>query len=652
MDQVTTLLDQTCGSGVWQPPFRGEIAEYAAKLNLQRGYAVKGAVDIQNTARHLTGVLEALRDPKVRLVAVLGAVQTLKSLIADIVVPYWIEHDPGDILWLFEDDPKAKLYAETRAMPMITSKPEIQALLRDVDRNDRTKTKIKFSHCSLVVGGLNEGNVQSISYRYVIVDEAWMARANGLIRQAKDRTTQYPETKKIILLGQGGWEDEDFDIEFRQTDQRVLTYACPFCGYRQPFELARLRTEEHPRKELHGTYSGLSWDTNERTRQGDRWNFSEVGKSAHHRCYQCDARIEDRPAVRRQLHDSYEYQVTNPGAESGLVGFQWPAEASTRIPFADLAVRYLKAKVAKEELGYHLPMQEFYQKQRGEVWRTNTGQELRIIASEPYDPNSEWPEELHRPMIVDCQRDLEKFFWSVFGVAASGEARELGRGQAGSFEELGQIQGKWKVKDQQVFLDCGYEMTKVLRECVKHGHVGGLRIGKAVHRVWLCWTGLKGSGQEMWRHENPKTEVSEWRIHSERKFYNTNVGTSERAPRAPWYEWGNLHCKDILRPRRDGDKTVPSLRFLPDDLPNEDQWSHFAQMRSEKRVEKYQGGKKKSVWELVRETRPNHEWDKAAMLMAFMAIAGIIAAPQENEEPPPLALAEVAPPAVDRARIT
>jgi len=593
-------------SQAWQVPFRGEIHEYASGLNLQAGYAVKGNFDI-STALHLVGPLEAIRAPGVRIVSVQAAVQTLKSMLADIVIPYWIEHDPGDILWLFEDDPKAKIYAETRAMPLIRSIPQIHRMLQDVERDEKTKTKIKFSHCNLVIAGLNEGNVQSISYRYVVIDEAWMARANGLIRQAKFRTTQYPDTKKILILGQGGWEDEDFDIEHKETDMRELQFACPFCGFRQEFELSRRRPDDFPIQRLRGTYSGLSWDTNDTTRPNGRWNYDQVGRSAHHRCYQCDARIEDKPEVRRQLASSYGYKITNPGAPAGQVGFHWPAEASTRIPFADQAIKYLRAKVAAEELGYRLPLEEFYMKDRGLTWSEMVSQEYRAVAQEAYDVKSDWGEEAHRPMIVDCQKDLAKFFYGVFAVALSGEVRELARGAATSFDELSRIQLEWKVKDQQVFVDCGYEMTKVLRECVKHGHVGTMRVGKTTRKVWLCWNGMKGSGTEMWQHVHPHTEVKEWRIYSQRKFYDVSMGTKMRSPRAPWYEFSNLHCKDLLRARRDADQGIPKFRTLPDTLPNSDPWSYFAQMRSEKRVEKYTGGKKKAIWLLIRETRPNHE---------------------------------------------
>jgi Phage terminase large subunit (GpA) len=624
----------------WDAPFRGEIWEFAKKLNLQNGYAVKGEFDI-NTARHLMWPLRAIRDPGVQLESVMAAVQTLKSLIADICVPYWIAHDGGDCLWLFEDDPKAKLYGETRAMPLIMSVPEIQALLQDVDRHDKTKTSLKFKHMTLVMAGLNMGNVQSITWQRVIIDELWMHKSDGLVRQGKDRTKQYPDTRKILLLGQGGIEDDDADREHKQTVRYDLHFACPSCGKFQPFELVRERAPDFPIEALRGKFAGLSWDVNEVTRPNGRWNYEEVGKTAHHRCYYCDHRIEDTPAIRRQLNDSYTYflEGVEPSPETEIrfplpkhIGFHWPAEASTRIPFADLVVKYLRAKTYAEEMSYRLPLQEFHQKDRGRSWNDQFEAEYRAVISEVYDVQSAWAEEAYRFMITDCQKDLTKFFPGVWAVAMNGDARELFRGAAASFEELATIQKLWKVKDQHVFLDCGYQMTKVLRECVKHGHAGTVRIGNTTKTIWLCWTGLKGSGVELFRHKNLKTGVVDHKIYSERKFYNVNVGTKDRHPRAPWYEWSNLHCKDLLRDRRDADPSAPKFLTLPDTLPSNDPWSNFAQMHSERRIEQWTPRGKRSIWLPVKAAAVNHRWDDAAMLIAVMAVVGVIGADEAPTE--------------------
>ncbi len=611
--------------------FRGTVSEYAEQVDLQGHYSVKGRLGLE-TLRHLHGPLEAFRDPAVRVMTIQGAVQTTKSLILDLIALYVIEHEPGDMIWYLETDPKAKLYADERIMPLIRNKPEIAAMLEGIDRDDKTKTKIQFGRMTFAICGLNLTNTQTLSWRYVFIDEAWAARANGLIRHAMDRTKQYPDTHKIILVGQGGWEDEDFDAVHKQTNMQVLEYSCPQCGYFQAFELAKLRDETHPVEKLRGTYAGLSWDTNDATKPNGRWNFEEVGKTAHHRCYLCDHRIEDTPEIRRKLNDSYRYRVTNPRAEASKVGFQWPGEASMRVKFSDLVVKYLRAKVAMDELSYKLPMQEYYMKDRGLTWSETVTDEYRSVTQEDYDVHSEWPEEKYRVLIADCQRDLKKFYASVYAIALSGECRELARETPMTFDEIAALQKTWKVMDQRVFLDCGYEMTRVLRECVQRGHPGTIKIRGQLKKIWLCWTGLKGSGQEVFVHENVKTEVKEWRVYSKRQLYDVNVGTSLRLPRAPWYEWSNLHCKDLLRARRDGDNGAPKLRFLPDTLPQTDQWSHFAQMRSEKRAEAYDGKKKRSIWLPVKETRPNHEWDKGAMLMAVCAITGIVGVSGASEQ--------------------
>ncbi len=636
-------LGETIASA-WQPPFRGEIYEDDPP-NLQAGYAVKGQFDI-HSVRHLIPVFRAIRNPLVLLVSVMAAVQTLKSLLADLTVRYWIKHDPGDTLWLFEDDDKARKYATERFMPMVESDPVIAAMFRGMERFKKNQTRIKFSNMSLTLCGLNLGNVQSISYRYVIFDELWIHKSDGLVRHGKLRTKQYPDTKKILLLGQGGVEDDDADLEHKKTFQLELHYACPKCRALQPFEQSRLRPDDFPISKLRGTYAGLSWDTNSKTKPGDRWDPVAASQTAHHRCFYCDHRIEDLPDVRRQFNDSAVYLPDGNERLSRLalktpppllfkpsMGFHWPAEASTRIPLADLVLEYLNAKNALDTLAYKLPMIEYWQKHRGRPWSEEREAGQGAIEYERYDAGAEWPEEEHRALIVDCQCDLTKFYVSAFGVALDGEARELARETLESFDDIAALQKRLGIRDQYCFFDVGYEMTKVLRECVRHGHVATIKRGNRTIQVWLCWTGLKGSGLDTFKHvvKTKNGTREDHRIYSRKKFYNVNVGTSEHQPRAPWFEWSNLHAKDLLRARRDADPGIPKLLFLRDSLPASDDWSHYRQMRSEKRIEKWTVRGKKAIWELVKESRPNHEWDKCGMLMAFMAIVGIIGAPAADD---------------------
>jgi hypothetical protein len=302
------------------------------------------------------------------------------------------------------------------------------------------------------------------------------------------------------------------------------------------------------------------------------------------------------------------------------------------VSFASLVIKYLKAKTAKEDLGYILPMQEYYQKDRGLTWAPDSESNIRIITSEDYDPASDWSEEQYRFLIGDCQKDLARFFVGVFSVSAKGEIRERCREECHSFDEIRELQLKYKVRDHHVFLDCGYQMARVLRECVSRGEWRWTTIAGKKKQLWRCWIGLKGSGQETFRQTNPKTNISENRITSQVNWYNVNEGTNLNLPRAPWFSWSNLHCKDLLAARLEGSPNLPKLYTLPDTKAPDDPWSWSMQVRSERRVEEYDGTKKKAIWKVISETRPNHELDKLAMLFAVMDIYGIIGGAISQEE--------------------
>jgi hypothetical protein len=606
----------------WSLPFRGEIYEYGANLDLQNGYAKKGFFNV-NLSKYLIEPFRALRDPKIRQVVILKAVQTGGSLLADIWLPFIIEHAPGDALWLMQDDDFCVKFLAERFMPLLRNAPTLQPWIEAAGRFGIKKDQLLFPHMSVTMGGLNSGNVQSLSKQYVIIDECWQAGNDGMIRQAKARTTAFPYTKKILLISQAGVEGDDLDLEWKQSDMREWNWQCPSCLKYQEFAMSLKRED--------GTYAGMKWDTNETTRPNGRWNYPAAGKTARLECFHCGHNVEDTPANRRRIDDTHRYGATNTGADDTIAGFHWPAIANVDISFASIVVEYLQAKEQADEQGYTLPLQEFTQKKLARPWRLGGQDEWSPIETESYDVNADWPDEKYRFLIADCQKDLKKFYVGVYACSLAGEDRELARETALSFDDVRAIQERWKVKDQRVFLDVGYQMTRVLRECVQRGHKGAMVIGGRKRVLWLCWTGLKGSGQETFSHINPKTKAQEYRIYSPRKEYDVCEGTNMRLPRAPYYEWSNLHCKDLARARRDGDAGLPKFLTLPDTLPASDSWSFNAQMRSEHRLVEIKNGRKRAIWLPIKETLPNHEWDKVAMLQAVKSICGIIGGTQEQE---------------------
>jgi hypothetical protein len=614
----------------WDLPFRGEIYEYGRQIDLQEGYAIKGNFEVERS-RYLIEPFKALRDPRVRKVIVLKAVQTGGTLLSDIWIPYIITCDPGDLLWLFQDDDFAGRYMDQRFIPgCLKRAPGVMELLDAKGKFALQRKQFLLPSMSALIGGLNEGNVQSLSKRYVIITEAWMAHSNGLIRQAIARTTAYPHTSKVFIESQGGIEGEDLDLQWNESTKAALHWNCPHCSFSQPFEFSRKRED--------GSWAGMKWDTNDITCPNGYWNYDLVGQTARYECFQCRQRIEDQPLVRRQLNDSYHYVITNTKAEAGVLGFHWPSEANIDNSFAGLVVEYLKAKAQDEQFGYRLPLQEFYQKRRAINWNPNLTMDVVRSAYEPYDASADWPQERFRFLLVDCQKDLKEFWWIVRAVALDGESRQLARGKAESFEQIAKLQELWKIKDNRVFLDGGYEQTRVAQECVQHGHIATQRVGSITRKVWLCWIILKGSGLHSFQHTHPQTEVKEDRIYSRLDYIDPHIGKKINGKqhnfRVPYYNWSNLQVKDILRRYRDQDH-APKFLCLPDDAPPSDVFSYTSQMNSEIRERQFnERGQKITIWRPI-PRRPNHWWDCEAMFIAVCAIVGIIGAPD-----PELVLAE------------
>jgi hypothetical protein len=602
----------------WSLPFRGEIYEYAADLDLQNGYAIKGQFGIARS-KYLIAPFQAIRNPRVRQVVILKAVQTGGSLLADIWVPYTIEHDPGDTLWLLQDDKFANTYMQSRFLPLLERTKSIKPWLQAAGRFGIKKDELLLPHMSVMMGGLNEGNVQSFSRRHVIIDEAWMAKSNGLIRQAKDRATAYPYTSKVLIISQAGVEGDDLDLEWKSSTMMEWHWQCPHCTKHQPFKWSEKRDD--------GSWSGMYWETSETTRPNGRWDYKAVFKTARLECHHCGHRVEDTPANRRRLDDTHEYRTTNPGADPTIAGFHWPAIANQDITFGGLVVKYLRAKEQHEEHGYVLPLVEFYQKQLATPWNLNTSADYRRVSYEPYDVVSDWDREAYRFLTVDCQKDFKEFWTTARAWAGDGETRQLARKRLESWEEVAAFQAEWKVKDQHVFVDCGYEQTRVAAECVKHGHVGSV----GGRKVWLCWVALKGVRQETFTHTNPQTKISDKRVYSELDYLTPNIGQGGGGYRCPFFAWSNLSVKDILRRHRDGE--AAKFLSLPDTDPPSDVWSYTAQMNSEIRVkERDDNGKQVSIWRPVNNRRPNHYWDCEAMQIVAALVCGIIGDMKQEDE--------------------
>lgn len=479
----------------FKPRFKGEIWENARRFRLVgAGYKSMpaeqdGFFDIR-TANHLRGPLKALNDHQVRVVFLIGATQCLKSIAGDITVPHWVEHESDSILCLFEDDPKAKLYSDTRCMDTVKQHPVIAEMISEILQEDAaggrhkvSNTQIKFTGSRLLkICGLNDGNVSSLSWRLIWISEAWQHKSDGLLKKAMRRADRYMEfphdNAKIFIESQAGAADEDLHRESSAAQPVPLTWACPHCGGRQSWEgtheyeiarpsdfVARKPQPQTPdaipqtQPELWhppqpGTLAGMKIPPGELP-DGRQLSLEERAQLAKWECYWCGTLIEDTRANRLAIADSYEQDYTLPPLRPGyprrvprMVCFTIPREGNYTNTFASGALSYLKAKEAQSS-GNEIPLQDWYMSERA-VFYTPKLTQTRvavIVESVATDEHGLIPNESFRSMQVDCQKDMIESirqgrdttgnFWVVIEAHdKAGNTFMLWRGWVVSWEEL------------------------------------------------------------------------------------------------------------------------------------------------------------------------------------------------------------------------
>lgn len=511
-------------------PYRGTIWENASRFKLigkaydalNRNYPEQRGHFKIETANHLRGPLTALQDPNVRKVFVIGATQVLKSVIGDIWIPFIIEHIQRNILVLFETDAKGLLYCDTRFMETIKQHPVISKWLATVDRHNVNKTEITMPAMKLLVGGLNESNVSSLSWPMIWISESYQAQSNGLLRKAIQRADRFPKDCKILIESRAGLAGEDLHTESKGAHQVPLTWACPHCGGRQEWKFHNERPADfkpHEKAKIDlapGSYAGMWFAPEEKEENGRIRHLSidERARTAKWECYHCGEKIQDTPEIRRKIMDSYEqdYKITLENGEKVSpkeVCFILPKECALDNSFEDSAKAYLTAKYAHGN-GNKIPLQDWYMAERATFYDESLTQEKVRVSVGSYDPQEIMPDEHSREMGVDCQKHLEKdtvgTFWYVVRVFDKrGNSRQLARGFARSWEEWIAVQKFWKVPNARVVIDASkwgpQIMQKAASECET---IEATFLGKP-SRYLSSWRLLYGDDARGFIHKDGQT---------------------------------------------------------------------------------------------------------------------------------------------------
>ena len=536
-------------------------------------------------------VMEAIVDPRVKLVSILASVQSSKTTIPELTLSYIIKNLPGPCLWLDQTEEDVKDQSESHHQKLFDECEPVRELFPK-DRHKKRNHTIHFSNGMTlwILGAHNKTNLQRRSIRWLFGDETWRW-ASGNMAEAEARVTAFGWLGKCVFMSQGGEENDDTHRKFETTDMRDWTFECTSCGKRQPFE-----------------WENVEWSKSARDAEGN-WNFTQVRESTILRCGHCNHYFPDSDATRRQLNATGKFVRTNSNAAPENVGFHWNALCA--MSWGKLAELYLRAKAAAKQ-GDTTLLQQFYQKRLALPWREYVEDYKMEIANCGYRKGESWEEEGGinrfgkvvappfeesliplRILTVDCQMD--HLFAVVRSWSADGSSRLVWNERLLTFDDIEVLQERFEIHPNLVFLDAGHATYDVYRQCSKKG-----------------WVALIGDRRLTFPHKT-KEKGSIQRFYSPRR----KVVLTNRQFCYVHY-WSNLNIKDTLaRLRRNQDPSRGATWEVPDDIDED----YLSQMESEHRTKE----KNTWMWKQIGK-RANHYWDCESMQAAAATMLKIIGA--------------------------
>lgn len=467
-------------------------------------------------------ILNAMADPRVKIVALSMCVQSCKTLCLYAYIAWKVANKPAPTLVTMPTEKQIWDASMMRIRPLLDNTKTVKDLIpRGIEKDKAKKSSILFNNgMPLWMLPANKSSLQSNTIESVLMDECWMLRDTSEFRPIADayaRITRF-FTGKLILASQGSTAGDPFDQAWCETDMRSLHFTCPECGTQQPY-----------------SWDCIEWETYKD--EAGAYQFNDIAETVQMRCCNddCGHRFSDDPQERRDLIATAEFVATNPNASSNRVGFR--VNAICNQSWAMLVEEYLKAKQALQ-LGDSVLMRTWTQKRMGEMWSEDLSGDFEIevcAGEETCDEAAEWEGEARfrlerkgktlKPVILPegseainsfrCRSltiDVQKLgLWClVESWGHHNQSKRLFAAYVETWEEAEELQKKYEVHPMLVAADIGDQGMVVLEQCLKRG-----------------WMGIRGDKKEAfpWKDEDGNTILRAYSRNQPRQLGKARVRT-------------------------------------------------------------------------------------------------------------------------------
>ncbi len=356
---------------------------------------------------YLKDPMDAVTDPKVKLIVMVASSQVGKSEFELNSIGYIIDQDPGSILYIHPTIDDAKKFSKLRVAPMVRDCRTLRGKVADPKSRDSNNTILQksFPGGMLTICGSNSASaLASTPVRYIVGDELdrWAGSAGNEGNPwelAKARQTTFYNAKSLAVSTPTIKGHSPIADLFNTGTQERWHHRCPECGEYHNIIFNDIRFEYDTteiRGKKHYTVRSVSWV-----------------------CPSCETSHSEREMKAQPA----KWVAANPAAyANGVRSFWLNAFSSPWASWSSLILAYLEA------LGNSEKLQVVYNTKFGELWedRGDLEDEETIMGRrETYD--AELPDGV---LVLTCGVDTQddRLEYEVVGHGRWGEKWGIKRG--------------------------------------------------------------------------------------------------------------------------------------------------------------------------------------------------------------------------------
>ena len=410
--------------------------------------------------------LRALSNSRGKVIGLIGSVQHIKTLTAQLWHLYSLQVEPGRAAMYDLTEAALKEFSDDKFTPLIDS---TDAVLRLIPNQPYRRTKF-FTSTNYGAIRLLSANVlaarNSKTLERISADEAWAYGENWL-DQIKDRMSSYTWSWQMFLPTSGQTKGSELDNMWDRSQKKTWHVQCDCCGEYIPYIWRQKAVGDNI------PVGGMRWAASEEYTNSDgHIDFTKLAASVYYECQLCGGKMEADTAKQKVRNTTGKYVALNPEGDENLDFYHYNAMA--HVSWQNLVEQFKLAQIDRER-GSLDALENFVRKRLAESWDSAqyVSADVQATAAGGYNLKTKW--DANNQFIfctIDVQKDHYYYVirsWAI--VDGTLRSRLLDCNKVITTAEIAEACDFWKIPQNalgsggacRVFLDGNYNTNQVQR---------------------------------------------------------------------------------------------------------------------------------------------------------------------------------------------